>query len=172
MTKMIQNLERVRYFFGKLLSAEDLQEEQSYLLNRLRRHNRFMHGWGVVAGLEVSISPGNEVVIGAGLAIDCAGNEIAIPEPVRITVSATEGTLYVAVRYQELDVRPVPVAEGVEFSRIREGAEAVLLEANPGARHTGAGPRTPGCGQAHPLWLAKLTWRQSEWQVRRVTNGR
>lgn len=51
MSKMIQNLERVRYFFGKLISVEDFQEEQSYFLNHLRRRNRFLHGWGVIAGL-------------------------------------------------------------------------------------------------------------------------
>jgi hypothetical protein len=37
---MIQDLEQVRYFFGKLMSVEDFQEEQAYFLNRLRRHNR------------------------------------------------------------------------------------------------------------------------------------
>lgn len=168
---MIQSLERARYFIGKVMSVEDLQQEQSYLLNRMRRHNRFLHGWGVVAGLEVSISKGNEVVVAAGLAIDCAGNEIAVPEPVRVPICATDGTLYVAIRYQELDVRPLPASEGAEFSRIREGAEASLLEGNPGAKHRGIGPGTPGCGQAHPLCLAKLTWRQSKWQLRKVKYG-
>ncbi len=168
---MIENLERVRYFFGKLMSLEDFDAEQSYFVNRLRRHNRFLHGWGVIAGLEVSISKANEVVVSAGLAIDCAGNEIAVPEPVSIPFCSTEGTLHVAIQYHELEVSPVPAAEGVEFSRIRDGAEVVLLEANPGAKHRGMEPGTPGCGQAHPLCLAKLTWRQSKWQLRKVKNG-
>ena len=139
---MIQSLERARYFIGKVMSVEDLQQEQSYLLNRMRRHNRFLHGWGVVAGLEVSISKGNEVVVAAGLAIDCAGNEIAVPEPVRVPIGATDGTLYVAIRYQELAVRPLPASEGAEFSGIREGAETSLLEGNPCAKHRGIGPGT------------------------------
>lgn len=167
---MIQNLERVRYFLGKLMSAEDFQEEQSYFLNRLRRHNRFMHGWGVIAGLEVSLSKSNEVVVSAGLAIDCAGNEIAVPETVRLPICTMKGTLYVAIQYQELLVSPEPTGEDVEFSRIREGAEVVLLALNPAAKHRGIGPRTPGCGQAHPLCLAKLTWRQSKLHLQKIRN--
>jgi hypothetical protein len=170
MSKMIQNLERVRYFFGKLMSVEDFQEEQSYFLNRLRRHNRFLHGWGVIAGLDVSISKSNEVVVSAGHAIDCTGNEIAVPEPILIPVCTKKGTLYVAIQYQELQVSPEPTGEGVEFSRIRESAEVVRLELNPAAQHRGIGPRTPGCGQPHPLCLAKLTWSQSNLQLRKIRN--
>ena len=47
---------RVRYFTGQLLSASDLQTEQQYFRDKLRRHNRFLHGPGVVAGLELSVS--------------------------------------------------------------------------------------------------------------------
>jgi hypothetical protein len=168
---MVQNLERVRYFFGKLLSVEDFQDEQSYFLNRLRRHNRFLHGWGVVSGLEVSLTKANEVVVSAGLAIDCAGNEIAASAPVRISLAPGKGTLYVAIRYQEREAGQVPAGNGVEFSRIREGAEVVLLAVNPGIGHRGVGPGTPGCGQVHPLCLAKLTRHRSRWQLRKVKCG-
>ena len=167
---MVQNLERVRYFFGKLLSVDDFKDEQSYFLNRLRRHNRFLHGWGVVSGLGVSLSKGNEVVVLAGLATDCAGNEIALAEPVRIPLAAGKGPLYVAIRYQEQEVGPVPAGNELEYSRIREGAEVVVLEVHPGTGHRGIGPGTPGCGQAHPLCLAKLTWHRSRWHLRKV-NG-
>jgi hypothetical protein len=167
---MVQNLERVRYFFGKLLSVEDFRDEQSYFLDRLRRHNRFLHGWGVVSGLGVSLSKANELVVSTGLAIDCAGNEIAFAEPVRTPLVAAKGTLHVAIRYQEQEVCPVPTGDGVEASRIREGAEVVILDVNPGTGHRGIGPGTPGCGQAHPLCLAKLTWHRCRWQLRKVKN--
>ena len=170
-SKMVQNLERVRYFFGKLLSVEDFKDEQSYFLNRLRRHNRFLHGWGVVSGLGVSLSKGNEVVVSAGLAIDCAGNEIAVAEPVRIPLASGKGPLFVAIRYEEKEVGPVPAVSEVEYSRIREGAELVVLEVNPSTGHRGIGPGTAGCGQAHALCLAKLTWHRSRWQVRKVKCG-
>lgn len=165
---IVKNLERVRYFTGQLLSSEDFQEEQSYLLDRLRRHNRYLHGWGVVFGLEVSISNTNVVVVTPGLAIDCAGNEITVEDCLRIAISPSEVTIHVAIRYREIPVRPVPTFHGTEFSRIREGAEVVLLENNPSANHQGFGPGTPGCGQAHPLCLARLKWHQSKWQLRQA----
>ena len=164
---MVQNLERVRYFFGKLLSVDEFQEEQSYFLNRLRRHNRFLHGWGVVGGLDVSVSRDNEVVVSAGLAIDCAGNEIVVAEPVCIPLGAGKGTRYVAIRYKEQEVRPAPAGTETEHSRIREAAEVLALDVNPGTGHRGIGPGTPGCGQAHPLCLAKLTRLRSRWKLRR-----
>ena len=162
---IIGSLERTRFFVGRLLTTDDLDREQAYFLARSRRHNRFLHGWGVVAGLEVSVSEANEVVVAPGLAIDCAGNEIAVEECVRISIGPTKAALYVAIRYRETEVEPVPVAEGMEFSRIREGAEVVLLEVNPSAKHRGIGPGTPGCGQAHALCLAKLKWHQSKWKL-------
>ena len=45
--------ERVRYFARQLLTADDLTQEQEYLRGRMRRHNLFLHGWGVVCGAEV-----------------------------------------------------------------------------------------------------------------------
>jgi hypothetical protein len=81
---IIGSLERIRFFASRLLTTDDLDREQAYFLARSRRHNRFLHGWGVVAGLEVGVSEANEVVVAPGLAIDCAGNEIAVEECVRI----------------------------------------------------------------------------------------
>lgn len=50
-------LTRPRYFNGQLLTADDLQAEQNYFREKLRRHNRCLHGWGVVRGLEVTQDP-------------------------------------------------------------------------------------------------------------------
>lgn len=168
---MVQILERVRYFPGKLMSVEDFQNEQSYLLNRLRRLNRHVQGWGIVDGLGVSVSDANEVVISPGLAIDCAGNEIAVAEPVRLPICIGEGRLYVAICYREMGVGAIPAAGGFEFSRIREGAEVTLALADPGIGHRSIGPGTPGCGQAHPLCLARLERLRQRWQVRKVRHG-
>lgn len=43
-------MERVRYFTRQLITPDDLTLEQEYFRNKLRRHNRFLHGWGVVCG--------------------------------------------------------------------------------------------------------------------------
>ena len=73
----IKRLQRTNYFTGMLLSAEALQREQEYHLERHRRQNRYLHGWGVVSGLGVSIEAG-AIVVSPGLAIDCAGNELVV----------------------------------------------------------------------------------------------
>jgi hypothetical protein len=41
---------RMGFFDGRLRSAEHLTVEQDYVLGRLRRHNRLLHGCGVVQG--------------------------------------------------------------------------------------------------------------------------
>ena len=46
-------IERNRYFAGQLLDETDLTEEQLYFREKNRRHNRLLHGWGIVSGLGV-----------------------------------------------------------------------------------------------------------------------
>jgi hypothetical protein len=70
---------RVNYFFGKVMGVEDFEAEQSYLLDKHRRHNRHLHGWGVICGLAVAPS-GAGVVVEPGLALDGLGREIVVPE--------------------------------------------------------------------------------------------
>ena len=47
-------LVRNRYYTGKLLSAADFEQEQQYLRAKHRRHNRLLHGVGIVSGLDVT----------------------------------------------------------------------------------------------------------------------
>jgi hypothetical protein len=44
---------RPNYFDRQRLTADDLMTAQRYLLARQRRHNRYLHGWGVTCGLDV-----------------------------------------------------------------------------------------------------------------------
>jgi hypothetical protein len=46
-------LERPRYFPRQLITPVELTLEQQYFRDRLRRHNRLIHGWGVVCGAAV-----------------------------------------------------------------------------------------------------------------------
>lgn len=54
-------LERPRYFPRQLLTPVDLTLEQQYFRDRMRRHNRLLHGWGVVCGALVCLIPEEEV---------------------------------------------------------------------------------------------------------------
>lgn len=51
-------LERTRYFPEQILSPSDLAQDRTYLLHKLRRHNRLLHGCGIVLGLTVENVPG------------------------------------------------------------------------------------------------------------------
>jgi hypothetical protein len=49
--------ERPRYFPRQLITADDMTLEQEYFRNKLRLHNRLLHGWGVVCGAQVCPVP-------------------------------------------------------------------------------------------------------------------
>jgi hypothetical protein len=83
-------LKRNRYFTGQVLTEKDLSDEQSYLQEKARRHNRYLHGYGVVCGLRVVPGGDDErrtVVVQPGLAIDPWGREIVVAEPVPLRLS-------------------------------------------------------------------------------------
>src|SRR5690242_3026460 len=48
---------RPRFFAGQLLTADDLNRLEGYILQKNKLHNRYLHGWGVVCGLEVDCHP-------------------------------------------------------------------------------------------------------------------
>ena len=117
-------IERPRYFFGQVIGVDDLEQEQLYHREKARRHNRLLHGWGIVHGLEVDdATHGTKAVtISPGYALDRHGQEIVIPTSVTVDLSghAAGTTVYVAVRYDECLERPVPTPLGQQFTRVRE----------------------------------------------------
>jgi phage tail-like protein len=134
--------ERPRYFEGKLLSEDDLNDEQEYHRSKRRVHNRLLHGWGVVAGLDVTAGESqSRVVLSPGYALDPCGNEILVPEPVTVDVSGAlpagvggKRAAYLAVRYAESPSSPVPSPGGEEFGRMVEGFDIAVLTDLPDAQ--------------------------------------
>jgi hypothetical protein len=133
----VVSLERTRFFPRQLITPDDLTQDQIYLREKLRRHNRLLHGWGVVCGAEVKRGPGDwEVVVQPGYILGPYGDEILIDREVTVDLSR-EGldgnavspcgesldiwcsdvrvdrkpgqTLYLAVRYADCQTRPVRV---------------------------------------------------------------
>jgi len=155
-------LERVHYFEGQLLTVSDLQAEQEYFRASQRRQHRFLHGWGVVCGLEVVLSGPSGLAVEPGVAIDCAGNLIQILARFEAQIPENLAAPFVALQYAETGTAPVAnlsapgSAEDPSFSRIREGFLVEFLDLNPVSGHQGRGPGTPGCGRFHPLCLACL----------------
>jgi hypothetical protein len=135
------SMERVRYFARQLITPEDLTLEQEYFRNKLRRHNRFLHGWGVVCGCMVEPVPDKPwtVKVTPGYVLGPYGDEILIDHEVEVDLhkEGLEGLavspcadqlddwcsqvevervagqpLYVAVKYAECRSRPVRVLVG------------------------------------------------------------
>jgi len=166
-----RQFERPHFFTGQLLTADDLHADQDYIRGKSRLHNRFLHGWGIVAGLQVSVEH-EDLVISPGLALDCAGNELVLPEPERIPLTGLVGRHYVAIQYVEVPIGQTPSAQGgIEFSRVREAVRVELTSANPGAGHGGMGPASPGCGHGHALCLATVSPRGTHWRVTPAKRG-
>lgn len=131
-------LERVNYFPRQLLTADDMIADQQYFIAKMRRHNRYLHGWGVVCGLLVTVAPTAQspwqVEISPGYALGPYGDEIYMPNPVKLDlaqcgpgaatdpcdpgsllttgIAKTGAVIYIAVRYEECFSRPVKVLPG------------------------------------------------------------
>lgn len=161
----LQQFERPRFLAGQVLTAEDLQGEQDYHRNKARLRNRYLHGWGVVDGLTVRIS-NDEIVVSAGLALDCEGNELILPEERRLALPGPAGRQWVVIRYVELLVGGVVLLDGdAEPSRIKETVVVELSPTNPLAGHGGRLARRVGCGATHALSLASVVRRGARWRV-------
>src|SRR5512134_2795247 len=79
-------LDYVRYFSRQLITADDMRAEQEYFREKMRRHNRYLHGWGIVCGCEVRAAPDEQhpwqVEILPRYVITPRGHEILIPNVV------------------------------------------------------------------------------------------
>src|SRR5262245_13308436 len=92
-------MERLNYYFGQQLGVCDFLDEQRYFREKIKLHNRCLHGHGIVSGLLVSVPktggpqphtdpkqtaqkpdhPDFKVEVACGLALDPAGNELYVP---------------------------------------------------------------------------------------------
>jgi hypothetical protein len=73
---------RPRFFAGQLLTEQDLNRLENYILAKNRLHNRYLVGHGVVCGLEVTCSPCvSTISVSDGYAIDPCGNDIIVCSP-------------------------------------------------------------------------------------------
>jgi hypothetical protein len=76
----LSTMERPRYFSGQLLTEDEMRSEQGYVLAKNRLHNRYLHGWGIVCGLQLTCDecPGY-VAIHPGYGLDPCGNDVVVP---------------------------------------------------------------------------------------------
>lgn len=135
--------ERNRYYVGKLLTSADFQTEQTYGMNKRRFLNSMMFGSGIVCGLNVYSLDDLSVMVDSGVAVDAAGMEIVLAEPLVRKLSAIEGfeklesqEAMLCLAYQEEAVHPVYTVRGqesgesYESNHMREGCRIFLMDAD------------------------------------------
>lgn len=85
-----RGLARPRFFAGQLLTEDDLQALSDYVVQKNRLHNRHFLGDGVVCGLQVQCHAcgGGKLVVQAGHALDCCGNDLVLECAVELDVNA------------------------------------------------------------------------------------
>lgn len=155
-------LRRLNYFEGRLLSAADFQAEQEYHREKSRRHNRRLHGCGVVCGLTVSLAGGAfrpAITVKPGIGIDATGNELEIDAERWVAIAVKARAFLVVLRYVERPVEPIPSfgtggdADTMGCARIEEDCELALVPDDPPRRRDDAG-----------LSLARYVRSGSAWQ--------
>jgi hypothetical protein len=151
---------RPRFFPRQLVAATDLNADQTYFRELMRRHNRYLHGCGVVCGLDVLATEGGDgapcLLVTPGQAISPQGDDIHVPGQQSLPLGAAsqclgpsrQQRLYVALRYHETLAQPVPtlpgpctLVAGQQFSRLEAGFQLACLAELP----AGCG-EPPSCG--------------------------
>lgn len=112
--------ERPHYFAGKLLTAEDLELEQRYHIEKRWLLNRMLQGAGVVSGLDVVPRGQGKVTVEPGLAIDSYGREILVCEPQQLTIPDCVESPCICLLYREIET---------DYGTIRETYELLVSTA-------------------------------------------
>jgi hypothetical protein len=167
-------LKRVSFSTGQLLTPADFTTEQEYHRERSRLHNRCCHGWGVVCGLEASIS-GDEITITPGMALDCQGEHVVMAAPTTLPLPGViprTPTLYVLISPTEEQTDPTAVSgDVIAYRRVLETSRVMLGPQDPTAGHVRRRRRVQPCGQAHGVPLAQLHWTRKHWRINHRYSG-
>ncbi len=173
---------RNRYFDGMLLATQDLQAEQDYHRQKLKIHNRCLHGCRVACGLEVKLRR-NSVYIDPGMALDCCGNQIVVCEPVKIDLPSRKRNFYLTISYKEEKWGRIPIApsdrysEGYEASRVLETFKLGWTARNPMTGHKRHNGAWVTCGKTHPVPIAKFKVKHGKARLsitfeKKISDGR
>src|SRR5947208_339330 len=114
------------YATGGVLTADDLSSEQSFVRAKMRLHNRHLHGWGTVCGLEVVCDDcAGFVRVLPGYAIDPCGNDLVL-------------------------------VDSTPFNLVKAIADCRMTRPKLGACDPYVPPPDPGCADAETYWCVTL----------------
>lgn len=124
-----EQLRRLLPFEGLCITASDLLDEQTYQRKNLHRHNLYLHGHGIVQGLQVELEQkgqGYVAVIQAGFGVTRIGQGVLLPEAVGVPleVPKKDGEYMLWLFHTEVpdegDLRSVFDTNEKKPARIRE----------------------------------------------------
>ncbi|MGK7899312.1 MAG: hypothetical protein AB4372_38275 [Xenococcus sp. (in: cyanobacteria)] len=132
------DIQRPNYFTSQFLVEADFNEEQTYHRDMRLRHNRSLHEWGVVEGLEVSSEGDKEIKVTKGMAIDEKGREIVIlPDSSLLETISLDGldlntTIELTIIYREIEENPyeIEIDGKTKYTRTNERPKFVIYDAN------------------------------------------
>ena len=135
------SFERNNYFYGKLLTSKDFQNEQRYTNDKRRLINRTLHGMGIVYGMDVVVADDSSIILQSGMALDAGGREIVVPQTQVIKLSTIDGyqelktdKAYLGIEYAENDIDMVESAvdsenDAKQYNRSKESYHLFLRDA-------------------------------------------
>jgi hypothetical protein len=171
---MFPSLKRNRYFAGCILTSSDLELEQQYFVNRMKLHNRYLHGYGVVSGLQVTLSNAvpPEVIVSPGYAIDADGNDILVSVPQREPLPAAGRAVTLCIRWAQRETGRLPVPGGpvgdldlTEASRLEEYAILAYERELPSVRPMDSPEDGRGARNQPGIALARLIKQGGVWKI-------
>ena len=138
--------ERNNYYHGKLITQQDFVSEQRYMNDKRRLINRFMHGAGIAAGLQVIRMDERSFTLEAGLALDESGREIVVDKSIIRQLNRIDGyealveraesdVVYLCISFAEEDVYPsrslidTERKQGQVYEKSKEGFRLWLTSA-------------------------------------------
>ena len=141
-----EDFDRVRFFNGQLLTADDFDLQTEYFRKRHNQHNVYLHGDGVIRGLRVRAADpaGWQVIVEKGAAVDCSGNMMHVKSDQAVNLEEIVGSVssptqdrefVICIKYKEEEGCPVPGTSGdfcggarYENSRIKDGYSLEVYE--------------------------------------------
>ena len=119
--------ERPHYVAGKLLTAEDLELEQRYHIEKRWLLNRTFHGAGVVHGLKVAPGKKGTVSVSPGFALDQYGREISVCERQELAVPGAIEPISICIRYAEVETDRGTICETYELTSATTAPEEAIV---------------------------------------------
>lgn len=159
---------RPNFYAGQLLSAQDIRAEQEYHIQQRWLHNRMLHGYGSVVGLEVGIEQdeqgtGTRITLSPGFGLDGWGRELIVPRPIQMALPADRRDLvvYLACTEEPADRTDVDTPSGEP--RFIEAGVKLLLGPPP----TDRAP-SPSARPDYAIALARVRRPHLTWQRERT----